>query len=91
MGNVTAIDVSGRITHGDGTTAIRDEMLNLTTNGTRKDLLNRREISYIDMYGPPRICKRKLLMAVWSAQMYSAFVGILRSLAMMDPARSLPH
>lgn len=45
----------------------------------------------IAMYGPPRVCKRKLLMAVWSAQMYSAFSGIFRSLAMMDSARSLPY
>jgi hypothetical protein len=30
----------------------------------------------IGMYGPPRVCKRKLLMTDWSAQMYSAFVGI---------------
>ena len=29
----------------------------------------------IVMYGPPRVCKRKLQMAVWSAQMYSAFSG----------------
>jgi hypothetical protein len=42
------------------------------------------------MYGPPRGCKRKLLMAVWSAQMYSAFSG-MRSLASMDSARSLPY
>jgi hypothetical protein len=28
------------------------------------------------MYGPPQVCKQKLLMAVWSAQMHSAFVGI---------------
>ena len=29
------------------------------------------------MYGPPLFCKRKVTLASWSAQMYSAFVGDL--------------
>ena len=37
----------------------------------------------IGMYGPPRVCKRKLLMAIGSAQMYSGLCRDLRSLAMM--------
>ena len=29
-----------------------------------------------NMYGPPQSCKRKLKMTIWSAPMYSAFVGV---------------
>jgi hypothetical protein len=29
------------------------------------------------MYGPPHFYKRKMKLAGWPAQMYSAFVGVL--------------
>jgi anti-sigma B factor antagonist len=51
VGDVTIIDVSGRITLGDGSSAIRDEMLDLTTSGVRKVLLNLGDVSYIDSSG----------------------------------------
>jgi anti-sigma B factor antagonist len=51
VGEVTVIDVSGRITLGDGSSAIRDEMLSLTTGGTRKILLNLGDVPYIDSSG----------------------------------------
>ena len=52
------------------------------TSATRKKALaptlrgNRRTIRVnIGMYGPPQICKRKLVMTFWSAPMYSASGG----------------
>ena len=40
VGDVTVIDVSGRIALGEGSNAIRDEVRNLTASGNRKILLN---------------------------------------------------
>jgi anti-sigma B factor antagonist len=45
---VTVIDVSGRITLGEGTSMLRDELRNLISTNRRKILLNLAEISYID-------------------------------------------
>jgi anti-sigma B factor antagonist len=51
VGDVMVIDVSGRITLGEGSSAIRDEMRGLATSGTRKVLLNLEDVSYIDTSG----------------------------------------
>jgi anti-sigma B factor antagonist len=51
VGDVTVIDVSGRITLGEGSSAIRDEVRGLATSGTRKILLNLEEVAYIDSSG----------------------------------------
>jgi len=51
VGDVTVIDVSGRITLGEGSSAMRHEMLSLTTSGTKKILLNLGDVSYIDSSG----------------------------------------
>jgi anti-sigma B factor antagonist len=51
VGDVTIIDVSGRITIGEGLSALRDEVRNLATSGTRKILLNLADVSYIDSAG----------------------------------------
>lgn len=51
VGDVTVIDVSGRITLGEGSSAIRDEMHALTGSGNKKVLLNLGDVSYIDSSG----------------------------------------
>ena len=42
------------------------------------------------MYGPSRECKRKMKVASWSAQMYTAFVGVLDSWPGWNALRSAP-
>ncbi len=51
VGDVTVVDVSGRITLGDGATAFRDTLRDLVTKGNKKLLLNLAEVSYIDSSG----------------------------------------
>ena len=49
--DVTVIDVSGRITLGEGSSALRDVLRELTAKGNKKILLNLGEVSYIDSSG----------------------------------------
>ena len=49
--DVTVIDVSGRITLGEGSSVIRDAVRDLITKGSRKILLNLGDVSYIDSSG----------------------------------------
>lgn len=51
VGDVTVMDVAGRITLGEGSSAIREAMRDLTTKGHKKILLNLSEVSYIDSTG----------------------------------------
>jgi anti-sigma B factor antagonist len=51
VGDVTVIDVSGRITLGEGSSVIRDEMHALTDKGNKKVLLNLGDVTYIDSSG----------------------------------------
>lgn len=51
VGDVTVVDAEGRITLGDGSTAFRDLIKDLTTKGNKKVLLNLGEVSYIDSSG----------------------------------------
>lgn len=51
VGDVTVVDAEGRITLGDGSTAFRDLIKDLTTKGNKKILLNLGEVSYIDSSG----------------------------------------
>jgi anti-sigma B factor antagonist len=51
VGDVTVVDVSGRITLGEGSSALRDVLRDLTAKGNRKILLNLSEVSYIDSSG----------------------------------------
>jgi len=51
VGDVTVIDVSGRITLGEGSSVIRDEMHALTDRGIKKVLLNLGDVTYIDSSG----------------------------------------
>jgi len=51
VGDVTVIDVSGRVTLGEGSSAIREAMRDQTDKGNKKILLNLGEVSYIDSTG----------------------------------------
>jgi anti-sigma B factor antagonist len=54
VGDVTVIDISGRVTLGEGSSAIREAMRDLTAKGNKKLLLNLSElseVSYIDSTG----------------------------------------
>jgi anti-sigma B factor antagonist len=51
VGDVAVVDVSGRVTLGEGSSAIRDAMRELTTKGTKKILLNLSAVTYLDSTG----------------------------------------
>lgn len=51
VGDVTVLDAAGRITLGEGSSAFRDTIKDLTSKGHRKILVNLGEISYIDSSG----------------------------------------
>ena len=50
-GDVTVLDVSGRITIGEGSSLIREKLRDLTTEGHKKILLNLGEVPYMDSTG----------------------------------------
>jgi len=51
VGDVSVIDVSGRITLGEGSSTLRDALRGLVAQGQKKILLNLGEVSYIDSSG----------------------------------------
>lgn len=51
VGDVTVVDVAGRITLGEGSSALRDTLRDMVKNGQKKILLNLGEVSYIDSSG----------------------------------------
>ena len=51
VGNVTVIDVSGRITLGEGSSTLRDALRELVKNNHKDILLNLKEVTYIDSSG----------------------------------------
>lgn len=51
VGNVSVVDVAGRITLGEGSSALRDALRDMVTNGQKKILLNLGDVSYIDSSG----------------------------------------
>ena len=51
VGDVTVIDVVGRITLGEGSSTFRDAIRDLVAKGDKKLLLNLSEVSYIDHSG----------------------------------------
>ncbi len=51
VGDVTVIDASGRITLGEGSSAFRDLIRDLATQGHKKILLNLSDVTYIDSSG----------------------------------------
>jgi anti-sigma B factor antagonist len=48
---VSVVDVAGRITLGEGSSALRDALRGLVSGGQKKILLNLGEVSYIDSSG----------------------------------------
>ena len=51
VGEVTVIDVAGRITLGEGSSALRDAIRELVGKDQKKILLSLGEVSYIDSSG----------------------------------------
>jgi|SRR5271163_1445491 len=51
VGDVAVIDVAGRLTLGEGSGAIREEVQGLLNNGQKKILMNLADVSYIDSSG----------------------------------------
>ena len=51
VGDVSVIDVTGRITLGEGSSALRDSLRELVGHDQKKILLNLGDVSYIDSSG----------------------------------------
>ena len=51
IGDVSVVDVAGRITLGEGSSALRDSVREMVGKGQKKILLNLGEVSYIDSSG----------------------------------------
>lgn len=51
VGDVSVVDVAGRITLGEGSSALRDLMRDMVGKGHKKILLNLGDVSYIDSSG----------------------------------------
>ena len=51
VGEVSVVDVAGRITLGEGSSNLREGIRGLLTQGNKKILLNLGEVSYIDSSG----------------------------------------
>jgi anti-sigma B factor antagonist len=51
VGGVTIVDLSGRITLGEGSVVLRDNIRDLLSKGDKKILLNLGDVSYIDSSG----------------------------------------
>ena len=51
VGDVSVVDAAGRITLGEGSSALRDGIRDLVNKGQKKILLNLAEVSYIDSSG----------------------------------------
>lgn len=51
VGDVTVLDLAGRITLGEGSSTMRDSLKELITKGQKKLLLNLGEVTYIDSSG----------------------------------------
>jgi anti-sigma B factor antagonist len=51
VGDVSVVDVAGRITLGEGSSALRDTLREMVGKNQKKILLNLGEVSYIDSSG----------------------------------------
>ncbi len=51
VGDVTVIDVAGRITLGEGSSNLREGIREMVAKGNKKMLLNLGEVTYIDSSG----------------------------------------
>ena len=50
-GDVTIVDVAGKITLGEGSSALRDKVRELSAAGSKKMLINLGDVNYIDSSG----------------------------------------
>ena len=51
VGDVTVLDLAGRITLGEGSSTLRDSLKELVAKGEKKLLLNLGDVTYIDSSG----------------------------------------
>ena len=51
VGDVSVVDVAGRITLGEGSSALRDALRDMVSKDHKKILLNLGDVSYIDSSG----------------------------------------
>jgi anti-sigma B factor antagonist len=51
VSGITVVDLSGRITLGEGSTVLRETVKDLLSKGQRKILLNLGDVTYIDSSG----------------------------------------
>jgi anti-sigma B factor antagonist len=51
VGDVSVVDVAGRITLGEGSAALRDSLRDMVSKNQKKILLNLGEVNYIDSSG----------------------------------------
>ena len=51
VGDVSVVDVAGRITLGEGSSALRETLREMVSNNQKKILLNLGDVSYIDSSG----------------------------------------
>src|SRR5205085_10167996 len=51
VGDVSVVDVAGRITLGEGSSALRDALRDMVSKNQKKILLKLGEVNYIDSFG----------------------------------------
>ncbi len=51
IGDIRILDLSGKITLGEGTMSLRKAIRNILENGTKNIILNMQEVNYIDSSG----------------------------------------
>lgn len=51
VGNVTIVDLNGKVTLGDSTGILRDELRSLLAQGKKNIVLNMKDVSYVDSAG----------------------------------------
>jgi anti-sigma B factor antagonist len=78
VGDVTIVDVSGRITVGEGNVALREIVRQVLENGRNKILLNLQEVSYVDSSGLGELIKA-----------YTTVQNRGGHLALLDPSKQV--
>ncbi|MBV9611639.1 MAG: STAS domain-containing protein [Acidobacteriaceae bacterium] len=51
VGNVAIVDLSGKVTLGENTGILRDELKSLLAQGNKQIILNMKDVSYVDSAG----------------------------------------
>jgi len=51
VGNVAIVDLNGKITLGENTGILRDELRSLLSQGSKHIILNMKDVSYVDSAG----------------------------------------